>query len=101
MPWLLPACAAILFAAALLHWQRARHWCLATLAAGSLLAALGTIATLIFRIRPVVEALPSGAIRIDTRLVTIGQWLLMAGLLIGMVGGIGAIRWALRRRGHT
>jgi hypothetical protein len=94
-------CVAILFAAAFLHWQRTRHWCLLALTTGSLLAALGIIASLIHRILPVetlVETLPSGALRIDTTLLTVSGWLLTTGVIIGTVGGTGAIRWAIRLR---
>ena len=96
MPWLFLACAAILFAAALLHWQRTRHWCLLTLAASSLLVALGAIASIVFL--TMMEALHSGAIR---GLERIWEWLPVFGLAIGTVGGIGAICWAVRLRRRT
>ena len=101
LPWLWLVCAAILFAAAVLHWRRTRHRCLLAMAAASLLGVLGTIAGLVSRMHPVVEQLPSGAIRIDTSLATAGQWLMMSGMIIGAVGGVAAIHWALTLRRCT
>ena len=101
LPWLWLVCAAILLAAAVLHWRRTRHRCLLALAAASLLGVLGTAAGLVFRMHPAVEQLPSGAIRIDTSLATAGEWLMISGLIIGAVGGIAAIHWALMLRRRT
>jgi len=101
MLWPLLVCVVNLFAAAFLHWQRTRHWCLLALATGSFSAALGTTALLIHRMLALemfVKTLPSGEVRIDTTLLTIGEWLIVSGLVIGTVGGIGAIRWAIRLR---
>jgi hypothetical protein len=78
-----------------------RHRCLLALAAASLLGVLGTIAGLVSRMHPVVEQLPSGAIRIDTSLATAGEWLMMSGMIIGAVGGVAAIHWALTLRRCT
>ena len=101
MPWPSLVCLVILSAAAFLHWQRSRHWCLLALATGSLLAALGVLVTLLILMRLLhvpVETLPSGAVKIDTSLHRISEWLAACGLIIGTVGGIGAICWAIKLR---
>jgi hypothetical protein len=101
MPWLSVVCLAILFAAAFLHWQRTRHWCLLALATGSFLLTLGATVTLAIQMQLLhvpVETLPSGAVRIDTSLLTISTCLVASGVIIGTMGGIGAIRLAIRLR---
>jgi len=100
-PWLSLACLAILFAAAFLHWQRTRHWCLLALATGSLLLALGATVTLAIQLQVLhvpVEPLPSGAVRFDTSLLTMSTCLVASGVIIGTVGGIDAIQLAIRLR---
>ena len=101
LPWLFLACAIVLFAAASLHWRRTGHRYLLALASASLLVTVHAIASLIFRMAPPVTILPSGAIRIDTRLITLAEWSLVAGVVVGLVGGIEAIRWALRSGRHA
>jgi hypothetical protein len=100
-PWLILGCGAILSAAALIHWQRSRHWCLLALAMGALLSAIGALAQLAFRVNLSMTELPSGDIRLDTTLLSIGVWLLISGLVVGATGGIGAIHWGLRLRRRT
>ena len=43
LPWLNVVCVVILLTAALLHWQRTRHWSLLTMATGWLLMAVGVL----------------------------------------------------------
>jgi hypothetical protein len=95
VPWLFAVCLVILTAAALLHWQRTRHWCLLTLATGSLLVALGITA---MQIALRQQVLPSGTIRINTSLLWIGVRSEAAGVVVLAVGGVGAILWAMRLR---
>jgi tetratricopeptide (TPR) repeat protein len=72
LPWLEIVCLATLAAAAFLHWQRTRHWCLLTLAAGFLLMTVaGTAAQITQRLLRPGVVLPSGAVRFDTSLLTI------------------------------
>ena len=64
--WLIPIFLLILFTAAFLHWQRARHWCLLALAIGALLMALGTIAARVGEMPlhgHTVEAIASGLVQ--------------------------------------
>jgi hypothetical protein len=99
-PWLGPVCAIILAVAALLHWQRARHWCLLTMGAGALVAALGAITCRIVQmqlLRP-MATLTSEAVKFNTSLVTIWMWVVALGAVVAAVGGIGAIHWAIALR---
>lgn len=101
MPWLDVACLIILLTAAFLHWQRTRHWCLLAMAIGSLLMALGAIAMQIDRLQWYPEVkLASGAVKLNTSLLTPLMWVVASGVVVAAVGGIGAIHWAitLRRR---
>jgi hypothetical protein len=99
LPWLFAVCLAILLVAAFLHWQRTRHWCLLTLATGSLLVMAGHIAVQITGkfLRPDV-VLPSGTVEFDVSLITTLTWFIVAGTVFAVVGGIGAIQWAIRLR---
>ena len=98
MPWLDVVCLVILLAAAFLHWQRTRHWCLLALATGSLLMAVGAIASQIAQMQLRPEKLASGAVRVDASLLTVWMWVVASGVVVAAVGGIGAIHWAVRLR---
>jgi len=97
LPWLQPVCLAIFIAAALLHWQRTRHWCLLALATGSLLVALGAIAGQMAWMYPDGQ-LASGAVKGNASLLTIAMWLSTCSMVVAAVGGIGAIHWAIKLR---
>lgn len=84
LPWLNLGCVLILVAAALLHWQRTRHWCLLTMASGALLIALSAIA---------MRIVPMKANRTMLLLSAVAL-----GMVVVAVGGVGAIQWALRLR---
>ncbi len=94
MPWLTPICMFILLAAALLHWQRARHWYLVALATGAALVALSMIAERIGEMplhgRTAAE-IASGAVQANESLIGIGVRTLICGVAVAAVGGIGAI----------
>jgi C4-dicarboxylate transporter len=97
LPWLDVVCLVILVVAALAHWQRTRHWCLLALATGSVLMAVGAIASQLvqMQLRP-VEKLASGAVRFDTSLLTTLMWVVASGVVVAAVGGIGAIHLAIK-----
>ena len=96
-PWLSLACFVILFLAAFLHWRRTRHWCLLALAIGSFLAALSNLATRItLGILLIGRWHDYGAMMFVTGLLRIWPWFAVAGAAIAAVGGIGAVRWAIR-----
>ncbi len=105
VPWLLAACLVILVVAAFLHWKRTRHWCLLTLGLGALLAVAGIIAG---QIIPMLMLLCLHAaesvetIRLYTNMSMIWSALSALGAAVALVGGIGAIHWAmkLRRQGE-
>ena len=96
LPGLSTVCVAILFVAAFLHWQRTRHWSLLVLATGSLLIGLCTLSTLAL-LSGWWEALGAPG-WFFTSLVRIMPWLAACAHVIGAVGGIGAIHWAIRLR---
>jgi hypothetical protein len=101
LPWVAVVCLGILVVAAVLHWQRTRHWCLLAMASGALLMAVCAVASRIVQMQLRPEAqLASGAVRFDTRLLASLTWLAVSGEVIAAVGGVGAIYWAisLRRR---
>ena len=104
MTWTQLVCLIILIAAAFLHWQRTRHWCLLALAIGSLLMTLGAISVEVIqeltnRTRPVTLA--SGAIEYKFVMrLTIWWWVEASGAAVAAVGGIGAIHWAIKLRRH-
>lgn len=97
LPWLQTVCLAVFIVAALLHWQRTRHWCLLALATGTLLMALGTIAGQLAWMYPDGK-LASGAVKGNASLVTISMWLSTSSMVVAAAGGIGAIHWAIKLR---
>jgi hypothetical protein len=98
VPWLSAGCGAILAVAALLHWQRTRHWCLLTMAVGAILMILAGLAMQITMMQVTPVVLPSGAMKLDARWLTVWQWLVVFGEIIVAIGGLGAIKWAIGLR---
>ncbi|MEN6497157.1 MAG: hypothetical protein ABFD16_22915 [Thermoguttaceae bacterium] len=98
IPWLSMGCGAILAAAALLHWQRTRHWCLLTMATGAILVILADLAMQITMMQLTPVALPSGTMKLDARWLTVWQWLVVFGEILVAIGGLGAIKWAIGLR---
>ena len=101
MPWLFAAGLAVLVIAAFLHWQRTRHWSLLTLSIGALLAAAGVLAGKITQMLMLLRLhdVPSAeAIKHTTNLIAIWTCLLASGTVVAIVGGIGAIYWAIKLR---
>ncbi len=96
--WLPLACMLILIAAALLHWQRTRHWCLLALAIGALLVAAGATGVQIIQPQIHPEKLASGAITFNMRPLLFWIGLETAGKAVVAVGGISAILWAIQLR---
>ncbi len=92
--WLSVVCSGVLVIAAVLHWQRTRHWCLLALAAGSFLTGLGAVSTL---------ALANGwlaiaSLNVISTLVRSLTWSAVFAQVVATVGGVGAIHWAFRQR---
>jgi hypothetical protein len=92
--WLAPICMLIWLAAAFLHWQRNRHWCLLAL---SIALLLGTISTLTPYISMMIMS-SGGSVQTVESLFAISHWAQLFAVLVGGVGGIGAIHWAITLR---
>jgi hypothetical protein len=88
----------ILLAAALLHWQRTRHWCLLAMAIGAFLIAVGATGIQIIQPQIHPEKLASGAVAYNIRPLIIWMSLQTAGAGVAAMGGIGAIHWAIQLR---
>jgi len=101
--WITPILFVILFAAAVIHWRRTRHWCLLALALSVLLTAGGIVARDV-AMKPLIghtaEEINSGSVRMNQILFMIGGWLSICGDLAAVVGGIGAIIWAFRQKSN-
>ena len=101
VPWLMAACLVILVVAAFFHWKRTRHWCLLALAIGALLAAAGVIAGQIIptlMLLCLLSAKSVEAFRLYTNMSTIWSVMSASGVAVALVGGIGAIHWAMKLR---
>ena len=91
MPWSQEVCLVILIAAALVHWQRTRHWCLPALATSAILVALSALANKIAWMYP-DHTLASGAVYGNESLLLTSVWLQVFSQVVAVVGGIGAIQ---------
>ena len=96
--WLPVACMIILLVAALLHWQRTRHWSLLAMAIGALLIAVGATAVQIIQPQLRPEKRASGAVAFDVRPLMFWMSLETSGAGVAAVGGIGAVLWAIKLR---
>ncbi len=102
--WVVPAVMLILAVAALLHWRRTRHWCLAVLALSAFLMTLGLIAGRLgeWPMRgATIEEIASGRRAPIQWLMSLGQWFAALGFVLSGIGGIGAILLAARRKTET
>jgi hypothetical protein len=68
------------------------------MATGALLVTLGGLATQITLMLLTPVTLPSGAMKFESSLFTVWRWLVVSGEVIVVIGGIGAIKWAIRPR---
>ena len=97
--WLALLVLVALFLAAFLHWRLSRHWSLLMLTIAPLCLVLWYVC---FRIGEMplrgatLDEIRSGSRQAIQSFITLGEWLMLAGVACGGIGAVGSICRALR-----